>query len=119
MAALRDRLERSILEQVAGTYRNGHGLERLPNTLSLGFEGIDGASLAMMLDVIGVAVSNGSACSSGTGKPSHVLAAMGLDQEGAAGSLRFSLGMETTREEIDFTIGVVAEAVRSLREARS
>ena len=119
MAALRDRLEWSILEQVAGTYRNGHGLERLPNTLSLGFEGIDGASLAMMLDVIGVAVSNGSACSSGTGKPSHVLTAMGLDQEGAAGSLRFSLGMATTREEIDFTIGAVAEAVRSLREARS
>ena len=75
--------------------------------------------LAMMLDVIGVAASNGSACSSGTGKPSHVLTAMGLDQEGAAGSLRFSLGMETTREEIDFTIGAVAEAVRSLREARS
>lgn len=119
MAVLRDRLERAILEQVAGAYRNGHGLERLPNTLSLGFEGVDGASLAMMLDVIGVAASNGSACSSGTGKPSHVLAAMGLDQEGAASSLRFSLGMETTRGEIDSTIEAVVEAVRSLREARS
>ena len=119
IAALRDRLEKSILEQVAGTFRNGHGLERLPNTLSLGFEGVDGASLAMMLDVVGVAASNGSACSSGTGKPSHVLAAMGLDQERAAGTLRFSLGTETTRGEIDFTIEAIAETVRVLREARS
>ena len=119
MITLRNRLERGIFERVPGVFRNGHATKRLPNTVNLGFEGVDGESLLMMLDVLGVATSNGSACTAGSGAPSHVLLAMGLDHARAASTLRFSLGIGTTQEEIDIAVDAVVKAVGTLREVRS
>jgi cysteine desulfurase len=114
MRDLRDRLERGLLEVASGV--NGGRAARVPNTSNLWFESLDGEALVIGLDLKGLAVSSGAACSSGASEPSHVLQAMGLPVERARASLRFSLHRQTTAEEIDRTIGLVSTQVARLRE---
>ena len=112
---LRDRLENAILGSVAGTSVNGDRARRVPNTTNIGFDGIEAESLLIALDLEGVAVSTGSACSSGSLEPSHVLRAMGLPTTRARNSLRFSLGAATTAEEIDTVAALLPRLVSKLR----
>ena len=115
VSALRDRLEGKILGAVSGTVVNGDPTARVPNTTNISFDGLEAESLLIALDLEGVAVSTGSACSSGSLEPSHVLRAMGLPSARARNSLRFSLGPGTTEEEVDFVAGVVPALVTKLR----
>ncbi|MFI5096159.1 MAG: cysteine desulfurase family protein, partial [Candidatus Acidiferrales bacterium] len=115
MAAARDRLERELLE-IEATGLNGEGAPRVPNTTNIYFDGIEGEALVIALDLKGLAVSTGAACSSGAIEPSHVLIAMGLRPDRAKASIRFSLGKQNTREDVDFALGLVAETVARLRE---
>jgi len=115
-AALRDRLEQGILAQVDEAGVNGGGVPRVPNTTNIRFDHIEGESLVIALDLKGLAVSTGAACSSGTVEPSHVLIAMGLRPDQARASIRFSLGKQTTDADIDFALKLVPEAVARLRE---
>jgi cysteine desulfurase len=115
VAPLRDRLERGILERVAGVSVNGPAGDRLPNTTNIRFDGIEGEAIVIALDLRGYAVSSGSACSSGAVEPSHVLLAMGLRPEEARSSVRFSLGPENTVSEVDGLIEAVAASVEHLR----
>jgi cysteine desulfurase len=115
VASLRDRLESGILTAIEGTVVNGATDRRVPNTTNISFDGIEAESLLIALDLEGVAVSTGSACSSGTLEPSHVLKAMGLPQAFARNSLRFSLGSSTTAEEIEFVLGALPRLVTKLR----
>jgi cysteine desulfurase len=116
MSALRDRLERTILGEVEGAAVNGHGAPRVPNTTSISFDCIEGEALVIALDLKGLAVSTGAACSSGAIEPSHVLTAMGLRPAQARGSLRFSLGKQSTSEDIEFALSLIALTVARLRE---
>ena len=116
MAALRDRLQNAILESVESTGVNGLGAPRVSNTTSIYFDHVEGEALVIALDLKGLSVSSGAACSSGAIEPSHVLLAMGLSHERARGSLRFSLGKQTTSGDIDFAIQVIPETVARLRE---
>jgi cysteine desulfurase len=115
MAAARDRLERELLSLEA-TGLNGDTARRVPNTTNIYFDALDGEALVIALDLKGLAVSTGSACSSGAVEPSHVLTAMGLRSDRAKASLRFSLGKQNVAEDIDFTLGLVPETVARLRE---
>ncbi len=115
VAALRDRLETGILSKVPGTAVNGATGARVPNTTNISFDRVEAESLLIALDLEGIAVSTGSACSSGTLEPSHVLKAMGLPSHRTQNSLRFSLGMFTTEEEIDRVIEVLPRLVEKLR----
>src|SRR5712691_12704073 len=115
VAALRDRLEAGILRAVPGTAVNGAPESRVPNTTNISFEHVEAESLLIALDLEGVAVSTGSACSSGTLEPSHVLRAMGLPTHRTQNSLRFSLGMFSTEEEVDHVIEVLPRLVEKLR----
>ena len=114
-AALRDRLERGILDTVPGTSINGDTSRRVPNTTNISFDGIEAESLLIALDLEGVAVSTGSACSSGSLEPSHVLRAMGGSNARTRNSLRFSLGPENTPAEVEFVLGVLPRLVTKLR----
>lgn len=114
-ARLRDQLEAGILEGIPGTRRNGHRERRVPNTLSISFEGLMGADLLMNLDLEGIAVSLGAACSSESRKPSPVLLALGHSEAEAKASLRFSLGEANTEEDILRTIEVLKTSVARLR----
>lgn len=116
LAILRDRLESGILASVPGTVVNGDPSQRVPNTTNISFESIEAESLLIALDLEGVAISTGSACSSGTLEPSHVLKAMGLPNARARNSLRFSLGPTTTADEIEFVVGVMPRLVARLRQ---
>ena len=113
---LRDYLEAQLSDRIAGVRRNGDPLARVPNVSNLSFEGVDGESLLIALDLKGVAVSTGSACASGSLEPSHVLTALGLAREEVRGSLRFSFSQYTTREEIDYVVSALTEIVARLRE---
>jgi len=115
LAALRDRLEAGILRSVPGTAVNGTVRPRVPNTTNISFDRVEAESLLIALDLEGVAVSTGSACSSGTLEPSHVLKAMGLPAHRTQNSLRFSLGLYSTDEEVDFVVGVLPRLVEKLR----
>jgi cysteine desulfurase len=115
MAAMRDRLEQGILAHVEEAGVNGEGASRVPNTTNLHFDHIEGESLVIALDLKGLAVSTGAACSSGTIEPSHVLIAMGLRPDQARASIRFSLGKQTTEADIDFALSLVPETVARLR----
>jgi cysteine desulfurase len=115
MAVARDRLERELLK-VEATGLNGEGAPRVPNTTNIYFDGIEGEALLIALDLKGLAVSTGAACSSGAIEPSHVLTAMGLRRERAKASIRFSLGKQNTPEDIDFALGLIPETVARLRE---
>jgi cysteine desulfurase len=115
MRAMRDKLERGLLEKIPQIQLNGHPTMRLPNTLNLSFPFVESESLLLELDLKGVAVSSGSACTSGTGEPSHVLLAMGIPHEVCRGALRFSLGRENRPEEIDYVLNVLPEIVERIR----
>jgi cysteine desulfurase len=117
LAELRDRLESGVLAAVPGAIRNGSPVHRLPNTSNLSFPGTDAESLIVALDLQGVGVSSGAACTSGSLEPSHVLAAMGFPFDRARGSIRLSLGRETTPEEIDYVLEVVPPIVERIRRA--
>jgi cysteine desulfurase len=115
VAALRDSLEAEILRAVPGTAVNGARGARVPNTTNISFDHIEAESLLIALDLEGVAVSTGSACSSGTLEPSHVLRAMGLPPHRTQNSLRFSLGMFSNQEEVDRVIEILPRLVEKLR----
>jgi cysteine desulfurase len=116
MAAMRDRLERTILDRVERTRVNSGNAPRTPNTSNVIFECIEGEALVIALDLKGLSVSTGAACSSGAIEPSHVLTAMKLTPDEARASIRFSLGKQTTDEDIDFVLERVPETVARLRE---
>jgi cysteine desulfurase len=116
MSALRDTLQRGLLHRVPQSRVNGGAAPRTPNTTNLLFPGVEGEALLIALDLKGLACSTGAACSSGAVEPSHVLTAIGLPQEEARASLRFSLGRHTTFADIDFALSVVPAAVAQLRE---
>ena len=115
VGALRDRLEERILRDVGGTVVNGTRSSRVPNTTNISFDRVEAESLLIALDLEGVAVSTGSACSSGTLEPSHVLRAMGFSAHRAQNSLRFSLGMFSTEEEVDRVASLLPGIVEKLR----
>jgi cysteine desulfurase len=116
MRELRDYFERQVATRIRNVRVNGDIIRRIPNISNLSFQGLDGESLLIALDLKGVAVSTGSACASGSLEPSHVLKAMGLAREEVRGSLRFSLSAYTTREEIDYTVDAQEEIVMRLTQ---
>ena len=115
LASLRDRLEEGVLERVAGTAINGDRSARVPNTTNISFDRIEAESLLIALDLAGIAVSTGSACSSGTLEPSHVLKAMGFPVHRTQNSIRFSLGAANTAADVDRVIEVLPGVVEKLR----
>ena len=115
MTALRDRLMTGIQARISEVNLNGHPTNRLPNNVNFSFKYIEGESILLMLDMNGIAASSGSACTSGSLDPSHVLLALGLPHEIAHGSVRLTLGDETTEEDIDYTIDVLEKTVARLR----
>ncbi|HSE35852.1 MAG TPA: aminotransferase class V-fold PLP-dependent enzyme, partial [Blastocatellia bacterium] len=116
MREFRDCLEQQITSRFPDVRINGDKQERLPNVSNMSFDGVDGESLLIALDLKGIAVSTGSACASGSLEPSHVLQALGLTRDEVRGSLRFSLGAYTTRAEIDYAVSALAETLTRLRE---
>lgn len=112
---LRDRLEHHILENIPNTLLNGSRENRLPNTLSVSFEYVEGESILLMLDQLGICASSGSACTSGTLEPSHVLRALGVPFTAAHGSIRFSLSTDNTQEEIDYVCEQMPQLIARLR----
>jgi cysteine desulfurase len=116
IAKLRDRLESAILAKVESTDVNGKGARRVPNTSNIFFDYIEGEALIISLDLKGLAVSTGAACSSGAIEPSHVLTAMGLRPDRARASIRFSLGKQNPVDDVDFAIQLVPASVARLRE---
>jgi len=115
-AALRDRLWSGLQASIDAIYLNGDLVRRLPNNLNVRLDGIEGESMILMLDMEGICVSSGSACTTGSLEPSHVLLAMGIPKEHAHGSLRVTLGRSTTAEDIDFFLKVFPPIVSRLRE---
>jgi cysteine desulfurase len=115
VSALRDRLERGILDRVPGTLLNGAPTPRVPNTTNISFDGVEAESLLIALDLEGFAVSTGSACSSGTLEPSHVLRAMGLASHRTQNSIRFSLGAGNTEQQVDALVAKIPSVVDKLR----
>jgi len=115
VGGLRDRLEAGVLAHVPGTAVNGGRSPRVPNTTNISFDHVEAESLLIALDLEGVAVSTGSACSSGTLEPSHVLRAMGFPPHRTQNSLRFSLGCFSTEAEVDFVVDVLPRLVEKLR----
>ncbi|MEK7806870.1 MAG: cysteine desulfurase family protein [Chloroflexota bacterium] len=114
-AALRDRIIRSVLEHIPGSHLNGHPTQRLPNNINFSFEGVEGEPILLGLDLAGIAASSGSACSSGSLEPSHVLLALGQSADLARGSLRVTLGKGNTEEEVDYLLKVLLDLVGQLR----
>ena len=114
-AALRDRLLARIEAEIPFVRVNGSRTQRLPNNANVSFEFIEGESILMSLDLAGVAVSSGSACTSGSLDPSHVLLAMGVPEELAHGSIRFTFGKRNTEEEVDYTVDRLKEIIEKLR----
>ena len=116
MLSLRDRLSSTILRTIPESYLNGHSAQRLPDNVNIRFRYIEGESILLTLDGLGVAVSSGSACTSKTLMPSHVLTAIGLPHEEAHGSILFSLGRFTTQEEIDYVTEQLPGIINNLRK---
>ncbi len=116
MKAIRDKLIKRVPELVPNSYLNGHKTKRLVNNANFRFDFIEGEGLILQLDFKGIAASTGSACSTGSLEPSHVLLALGLKHEDAHGSLRITLGRENTQEEADYLLEVLPGIVAKLRE---
>jgi cysteine desulfurase len=116
LTELRDYLYKGITSKIDYVRVNGHPTKRLPNTLNVGFKFLEGESIILNLDMEGVAVSTGSACTSGSLEPSHVLTAMGIDPAETQGSVRFSLGRDNTKEDMDYVISVLPPIIKRLRE---
>jgi len=114
--ALRDRLENTILSTVPNTIRTGAKKPRLPNTSNIAFEGVEAEAILMQLDELGICASSGSACTTGSLEPSHVLTAMGLKPMRARGCVRFSLGIYNTDEEVDYLLKHLPRVIARLRE---
>ncbi|MDK2814960.1 MAG: cysteine desulfurase, partial [Thermoanaerobacter sp.] len=112
---LRDKLINGILEKIPYVRLNGHPTKRLPGNVNLSFEFIDGESLILNLDMAGICASSGSACTSGSLEPSHVLLAIGLSKELARGSLRLTIGKDNTEEDIDKVLEALPQIVKRLR----
>ena len=115
-SGLRDYLMARVMEEVPYTRVNGHRTSRLPNNVNFAFQFIEGESLLILLDGKGICGSSGSACTSGSLDPSHVLLAIGLPHEIAHGSLRLTLSEENTKEEMDFVVDSIKEIVQRLRD---
>jgi cysteine desulfurase len=113
--ALRDKLENGILDGIEGTSRNGAKEPRLPNTTNIAFEGVEAEGILLLLDQAGICVSSGSACTSGSLDPSHVLIAMGCSAARARGSIRFSLGPDNTEAEVDYVLQKLPPIISKLR----
>ncbi len=118
-AALRDRIVDQVLARVRGSRLNGHPTQRLPNNANFSFPGVEGEPILLGLDMAGVAASSGSACSSGSLEPSHVLLALGQSAEVARGSLRLTLGKDNTDEQVDYLLDVLVDLVERLRQLPS
>ena len=116
LSKLRDKLIKGVLEKIPGSHLNGHPTKRLPNNANFWFEGVEGESLVIQLDLMGISASTGSACSSEKLEPSHVLLAIGLKPEQAHGSLRLSLGRWTKEKEIDYVLEVLPKVIEKLRK---
>lgn len=116
MANLRDRLEKTIVESMDQVSVNSAGAPRVPNTTNIVFDCLEGEAMVIALDLKGLSVSTGAACSSGAIEPSHVLTAMGLDPDSARASIRFSLGKQNTSDDVDFALELIPEVVTRLRE---
>ncbi len=116
MKRLRDKLEQGLLSSFSNSHLNGNSARRVPNTTNIGFEYIEGEAILLYMDEKNVAASSGSACSSGSLEPSHVLRAMGVPFTSAHGSIRFSLSRYTTEEEIDYVLEIMPEVVNRLLE---
>ncbi len=116
VGVLRDEMEKSILDSVPEAGLNSGGALRVPNTTNIYFDHIEGEAMVIALDLKGLAVSTGAACSSGAIEPSHVLTAMGLPPERARASIRFSLGKQNSKDDVQFALNVVPETVAWLRE---
>ncbi len=116
MRELRDHVEQAVLAGIEAVGVNSGGAPRVPNTTNIRFDYIEGEALVIALDLKGVAVSTGAACSSGAIEPSHVLTAMGLSPDQARASLRFSLGKQNTSEDVDLLLSLLSETVARLRE---
>jgi cysteine desulfurase len=114
--ALRDYLEAKILERIPNTLVNGDRVNRLPNTLNVSFEYVEGESILLLLSDLGICASSGSACTSGSLEPSHVLRAMGVPFTAAHGSIRFSLSIYSTKEEMDYIIEHLPPIIQRLRD---
>jgi cysteine desulfurase len=114
--ALRDRLEKGLLEKIPNTMVNGDPENRLPNTTSIAFEYVEGEAILLMMNELGICASSGSACTSGSLEPSHVLRAMGVPFTAAHGSIRFSLSFYNTREEVDFVVEKLPPIIQRLRD---
>jgi cysteine desulfurase len=116
---LRDQLEQRIRAKVPGVGVNGAGAARVPNTSNMSFDAVDGESIVLGLDLLGICASTGSACSTGDPDPSHVLLAMGLTPKEAQGSVRISLGRHTRQEDMDATVDALPDTVKRLRSISS
>ncbi len=114
---LRDYIIDNILLKIPYARLNGHRTKRLPNNVNFSFQFVEGESLLILLDMAGICASSGSACTSGSTDPSHVLTALGLPKEVARGSLRLTLGAENTKEEMDFVINQIIKSVEQLRSS--
>jgi len=115
LSRLRDKLIKGLLERIPSSFLNGHPIQRLPNNANVRFSYIEGESLILSLDMLGVACSSGSACTSKTLEPSHVLLAIGLKHEEAHGSLLFTLGKQNTEEDVDYVVNALPDIVKRLR----
>jgi len=116
LRALRDKLQVGLLASVSDSKLNGHLTERLPHLLNIAFSNAEGEAVLFALDALGVAISTGSACSSGTLEPSHVLTAMGISPEIAHGSLRISLGRDNTEADVDFVLTELPKIIERFRQ---
>ncbi len=116
LTALRDRLENTVLESIEQVAVNGGGAPRTPHTSNISFDCIEGEAMVIALDLKGLSVSTGAACSSGAIEPSHVLTAMGLSADRARGSIRFSLGKQNTAEDVEFALELIPQVLNRLRE---
>jgi len=116
LTKLRDYLYDGIISRIENVRLNGHPQDRLPNTLNVGFKYLEGESIVLNLDMEGIAVSTGSACTSGSLEPSHVLTAMGVDPADTQGSIRFSLGKDNTKEDMDYVLQVLPPIIKRLRD---
>ena len=116
ISAMRDHLQKTLFDQIDDTGVTGDGAPRVPNTSNIYFEHIEGEALVIALDLKGLAVSTGAACSSGAIEPSHVLTAMGLTADRARASIRFSLGKQNTNDDVEFALSLIPATVARLRE---
>ncbi|MFA5143236.1 MAG: cysteine desulfurase NifS [Candidatus Omnitrophota bacterium] len=116
LTELRDYFYKELISRIEDVRLNGHPEKRLPTTLNVGFKYLEGESIILNLDMEGIAVSTGSACTSGSLEPSHVLSAMAVDAADIQGSVRFSLGRDNTKEDVDYVLGVLPPIIKRLRD---